>query len=215
MKLFIGIPSGDFGRYNDFNTCLDKLGKPNDIIIHRAIGASVARNRNSIIRLAMQNQCDYLLFLDDDMVFNPDLFYQLFSHNKEVVTAHCLIRYPPFKSALVDGINLNNDLILHDLKPEEKGLIKIWAAGLACTLINCRVLEKFEQYTSIGWLHHDELSEDISFYMQLHEAGFDSYCDLDCHVGHHINSVIWPDGKIIVNNYICGEIQNAILLQRN
>ena len=203
MKLFIGIPTGDLGRYNDFNNCLEKLEKPEGTIVYRSQNASVAKNRNIIIRLALQNHCTHILFLDDDMVFKPDLFNQLYAHNVDVVTAHCLIRYPPFKSVLVDSINLNNDLVLHDLKPEEEGLIKIWASGLACTLINCKVFERFSEYTSIGWLHHDELSEDISFYMRLHEVGFESYCDLDCHVGHHINSVIWPDGKITVGDTIC------------
>ncbi len=210
MKLFIGIPTGDFGRYNDFNDCLDKLIKPSDYIIHRAMGPSIAKNRNIIIRLAMQNHCSHLLFLDDDMIFKPDLVIKLLSHDKDVVTAHCKIRYPPFKSVLVKGINFNNDLVLYDLKPGEKGLLKIWASGLACTLINCSILEKFIQYTSIGQLHPDELSEDITFYIELERAGFEAYCDLDCHVGHHINAVIWPDGRISVNNSEIGQLKEEI-----
>jgi hypothetical protein len=210
MKLFIGIPTGDFGRYNDFNDCLDKLIKPDNTIIYRAQSNSIAKNRNIIIRLAQQSNCTHLLFLDDDMVFKPDLFVKLLSHDKDVVTGHCLMRYPPFKSVLVKGINFNNDLELYDLKQDDKGLIKIWASGLACSLINLRVFENFKQYCSIGWLHHDELSEDISFYFQLHEAGFDSYCDLDCHVGHHINSVAWPDGKITVLNQTVGYIEEKL-----
>lgn len=211
MKLFIGVPCSDLGRYRDFDNCLQKLVKPDDTIIHYQSGASIAKNRNIIIRLAMQNNCTHLLFLDDDMVFEPDLFVQLLAHNVDVVSAHCLIRYPPFKSALVDGFDFGNNLILHDLKLNETGLIPIWATGLAAVLIRCEILEKFVEYTAMGFLHHDETSEDISFYMRLHEAGYNSYCDLDCHVGHHINSVIWPGGKITVNNQ---EITNAVLLRR-
>jgi len=207
MKLFIGIPCSDLGRYRDFDNCLQKLIKPDDTITHYQPGASIAKNRNIIIRLAMQSNCTHILFLDDDMVFDTDLIVRLISHDVDVVTAHCLIRYPPFQSVLIDGFDLANNLIVHNLLPGESGLIKIWASGLACTLINCKILEKFSEYTSIGFLHHDELSEDISFYMRLHEAGYDSYCDLNCHVGHHINAVIWPGGKITVNNQ---EITNAI-----
>lgn len=210
MKLFIGIPCSDTGRYRDFDNCLQKLVKPDDFIVHYQPGASIAKNRNIIIRLAMQSNCTHLLFLDDDMIFEPDLIVRLMAHDVDVVSAHCAIRYPDmegkFKSVLIDSFNLNNDLVWHKLT-NEKGLIPIWASGLACTLIKCEILNKFEEYCAIGFLHHDELSEDISFYMRLHEAGYDSYCDLDCHVGHHTNAVIWPNGKITVNNQ---EIGNAV-----
>ena len=211
MKLFIGIPTSDNGRYRDFDNCLQKLDVPSDTIIHYQSGASIAKNRNIIIRLAMQAKCTHLLFLDDDMVFESDLFARLNAHDKYIVTAHCKIRYPPFASVLVDGFDFGNNLILHKLQPHEKGLIKIWASGLACTLIKCEILEKFEEYCAIGFLHHDELSEDISFYMRAHDAGYDSYCDLDTYVGHHTSAVIWPDGRITVNNQEIGMLCHTIL----
>lgn len=213
MKLFIGIPCSDFGRYNDFNDCLDNLIKPDNTIVKRWYGSSVAQNRNILIKLALQENCTHLLFLDDDMIFNSDLIVRLLAHEKDVVTGYCSIRYPPFKTVLIDGFDLGNNLIWHNLLPNEQGLIKIWASGLACALINLEVVKTFSEFTSIGFLHHDELSEDISFFMRLHKAGYDSYCDLDCHVGHHFNGVIWPDGKITLNNQLVGE-SNAILLRR-
>lgn len=197
MKILIGVPTSGSSRYSDFEDCLDALIIPEGctIIKRRVPGGSVAKNRNIIIRIALQESCDYLLFLDDDMIFNPNLLTTLLSHNVSVVSGHCLIRYPPFRSSIIDRFNYNNDLVFHDVTGQ-KGLIQIWATGLACTLLDCKVLGKLNQYTSIGWLHHDELSEDISLFIQLHEINVDTYCDLDCHVGHHINAVLWPNKTI-------------------
>ena len=198
-KVLIGIPTSDNARFHDFYDCLDKLIKPGGTEIYRP-GYGVAKNRNVIIRKALAEGFSHILFLDDDMVFDCELLARLLAHQKHVVSGYCLIRYPFFIPVLFDGINLNNDLIPHKLT-NEKGLIKIWASGLACTLINTEVFDKFvnDTFLSIGFLKSDELSEDISFYIQLEAAGYEAYCDLDCHVGHHINAVIWPDGKIRVN----------------
>lgn len=209
-KIFIGIPVNDNMRFHDFNDCLDAMIKPPGTYIKRVPGGSIAKNRNTIIRLAMQEDYTHILFLDDDMVFHPDLLERLLSHNKDVVTANCLMRCFPFKPVIFNGINFNNDLEFRDIV-NEKGLIKILASGLAATLIKCNILEKFAQYTSVGWLHPDELNEDISFYIELKRAGFEAYCDLDCHVGHHVNSVIWPNGKITVYNRLLGVLKNDII----
>lgn len=198
MKILIGVPTSGYGRYIDFENCLDSLILPEGFTLDkfRCPGGSVAKNRNIIIREAIQKSYDYLMFLDDDMIFESNLISQLLSHNKNVVTAHCLIRYPPFRAVIIEKLNLNNDLVFSDVT-DKTGLIEIPFAGtLACTLINCKILYKMEQYTTIGWLHSDELSEDISFYVELMKIGEKAYCDLDCHVGHHIISTVWPDRTI-------------------
>lgn len=204
-KILIGIPTSDNARFHDFYDCLERLEKPFRTEIYRP-SYGIAKNRNIIIRKALADDFTHILFLDDDMVFGPNLLIQLLSHNKDVVNGLCLTRFPFFTPVLFDGINLNNDLVPHKLRENERGLIKIWASGLACTLINTKVFKNFigDTFLSIGFLHPDELSEDISFYIQLESLGYEAYCDLNCHVGHHINAVIWPGGKITVNNLPCG-----------
>ena len=48
-------------------------------------GYTISENRAYIVAQARQNECDYLLFVDDDMMFPPDTLQRLIKHDKDIV----------------------------------------------------------------------------------------------------------------------------------
>jgi len=57
---------------------------------------SIDRMRNEAAKTALQYECDYLVFIDDDMLLDPKTIETLIDANKDIVMAHTFIRGYPF-----------------------------------------------------------------------------------------------------------------------
>ena len=73
MKVIIGVPTGEYARRADFYDYFNTLVKPEGTLLMLSHGQSPATNRNLVIQAALDNDCTHVFFLDDDMVFGPDV----------------------------------------------------------------------------------------------------------------------------------------------
>lgn len=69
-----------------------------DIILGEmpAMGSVITQNQNTIFKAAVEEQMDYLLLVDSDMIFPPDTLVRLLSHQTDIVGAIYRSRQPPF-----------------------------------------------------------------------------------------------------------------------
>lgn len=58
---------------------------------------SIDRMRNECAKIAMQNECDYLVFIDDDMLLHPGTISGLVESEYDIIMAHTYIRSYPFQ----------------------------------------------------------------------------------------------------------------------
>jgi glycosyltransferase involved in cell wall biosynthesis len=59
--------------------------------------AGIARNRNLLVQIAIDSGADYVLFLDSDMTFPPDMLLKLLAHGKDIVGVPYPKRQPPYE----------------------------------------------------------------------------------------------------------------------
>jgi len=162
----------------------------------RAHGQSPARNRNLICKQAIETNCDYVLFIDDDNLLPPDTIKRLLNHDKDIVTGLYLMRNYPHQPVIFDVANDDGTCKWHFLGEDESGLIEIVATGLGCLLIKTEVLREIAKrepyWFTLGELESDQWCDDLAFFKRVRQAGFKIFCDLNCPIGHYAKVAIWP-----------------------
>ena len=167
------------GRDNpEFDFCLK-------IIIKR----EQFRARNNLVDLAIVNDCQYLLMLDDDMVVPPDLFRRLHVHGKDVTGCLYYQRGGAYHPVIMKQTNKKDGLkgiqfIDHfDPMIRKPGLYQIDGGiiGGGCMLFKTDVFRKIPQpYFWIDGI----VGTDVHVCNQLNDAGVEIWCDTSIELGH-------------------------------
>ena len=159
-------------------------------IVIAEFGYTIAENRNYVGVQALNNNSDYLLFIDDDMTFPPDILDTLLKNDKDI----CGAAYHPRNKTgeIIKYINAGSDEItpirieqLDD--PKYKDTFEVHATGAGIILIKCEVFKKvprpwfmFEYYDT----GQCKLGEDWYFCKVAKKAGFEVWTDPKPKVGH-------------------------------
>ena len=140
-----------------------------------------------------KKEYDYIMWIDSDQVFEPNDFFKLLEHDKDIVSG-LYLRKPqgdtlndiPIEFACFneDGKRLYTNEVNGELR-------KVWSNGMGWMLIKKGVFEKIE-YPWFGPVieglgFH---GEDVSFQLRAKDVGFDSYVDTSIIVGHEKEVVL-------------------------
>ena len=141
-------------------------------------------------KAAIEKGAEWLIFLDDDHVFGPNLLERLLSHEKPVVGSLYLQRMMPF--APVAYSHKTEDEVYIPVNLQNHGaddLIEVAAVGTGGMLIRAEVLHAMEE----PWFEHGRASEDLIFCDRVYELGLGPiYCDLGARLGHMSPAAVWP-----------------------
>ncbi len=193
VKIVIGVPT--FGKVSYlFVLARNHLGMPlvTNFIDKFVVGKQIDQARNEIVNFALQQNADYVFFLDDDVLPPPNALLRLWTHQKDVINGVYWSKSPNPVPLIFRG-HMNSPYL--DWHVGE--LIKIDAAGCGCTLIHTKVFKKIEppwfslnysiltpkeiqerDYPDIG------TTEDLYFYRKVKDAGFEVWCDTAIQCGH-------------------------------
>ena len=154
-------------------------------------GYTVAENRNYCVIQAQKNKSDYILFIDDDMVFPPETLDQLLYHKKEIVGVNSYSRCLPLSSTV--GLMDEKGNYKHpdkypafEMKIPDY-LFEAYFVGCGVCLINMKVFEEVKEpffkftYQKNGLVKG---GEDGNFCERAREKGFKIWCDPNVEVGH-------------------------------
>lgn len=177
-----------------------RMGKnfPDDkFFLYTPHRTSIDNCRNFAAKMALEQECDYLLFIDDDMILH-DMTYQSLRENIErpgvdVVMALTYIRGYPFhpmffidpdrKKSTVDSLDYYDDFE-KDVNPETH-LVEVDAIGCACVLIKCDLIKKLEPPYFVTTPAH---TEDVYFCVKakrlLGRKGVGIFVDCGVPTGH-------------------------------
>lgn len=195
-RVMVAIPCDEMGGYRPFDVNLAQFLKqtPNADVRYGMTGV-VAGARNRLVRMAIEENWDYIWWLDDDQPFHPEDFKKLMAHGLDAVVPLSLRRGAPFLPLLYDSFD-GWHARQHWLSDHEKGLLKVAGAGLAGLLIKT---ECFRKMATDGWFelvhppgNFDDYAEDFDFYRKLQKLGVELYCDLEVRFGHMVTSVAYP-----------------------
>lgn len=198
MSGVVCVPANDSARYHFFTFSLTSLVAPVNTQIRSALGSDRIRGRNRLVTESLAQGAEWILFLDDDHAFGPNLLARLLSHDKPIVASLYLQRQFPFRPIAYthreDDDKTYRPLFLHDY-PVNTGLVEVRAAGTGGMLIRSEVFHELvkQDICEPGvWFKDGEASEDLTFCEKAGEAGFPIYVDLQARLGHCTTSIIWP-----------------------
>lgn len=185
--------------------------------------ANLAKARNRLVEEFLTNHqaCDWLLFMDADMVFDHDAVHRLVAraiqHDVKILGGLCLIVTAdgPLPTLFIDDEDTVTRVLLD--WPEDT-VQQVAATGTGCLLVHRSVFEKMQADASGSrncWFNFDvvtsqtgkewSLGEDVSFCLRARRAGFDIYVDTTNHIGHHKGTKTWWPSETKTNPAVIPE----------
>lgn len=146
-------------------------------------GYRIDQVRNKIAEYAINNQFDYVLFVDSDIIMPPNTLQRFIEADKAVIGGVYVQKTDD--SILELWHDNGNRFLLDDLK-DKKGLIQVGAIGFGCVLVKTHILEElgYPQFEyNVALDHNDTVSEDFDFCMNANDGG-DIWADLDIKLTH-------------------------------
>ena len=194
MKIFIAVPSMDQVPA-PFAQSLATLNRVGDCMVGFQIGSLIYDSRNNLARRAIQAESDYVLWLDSDMVFNPDMLQRLFESKEKtgaaIVSGLYFRRVPPFSPVVFNKLEINGKRCewteFDEIPPEP---FEVGGCGFGCVLMDTDVL--IDVFAREGDLFGpiNGVGEDLSFCYRARKWGHNIICDPTIPLGHVGTTVI-------------------------
>ena len=156
-------------------------------------GYTIAENRNYIAVQALNNNSDYLLMIDDDMVFPPDILDKLIENKKDICGTAYHSRGSKDKIKCIEimsiaevsekkYINLETET-----DPKYKDTFECYATGTGIILIKCEIFYKIlRPWFEFTYYDNGKCKdgEDWNFCFKAKKAGFQIWTDPKIKIGH-------------------------------
>ena len=197
MKVLIAVPCMDY-QESDFSECIGEmilytLGKNLCEIDLKYLKASLVYDaRNQLVKYAREKGgYDFVLWLDSDMTFEPDLLEKLLEdiEGRQAVTGLCFGRRPPFNPCIYKELDVKTEgnLItpyrtIYDDYPRDS-VFEVEACGFACVLMRMDMLEAMGIY-GVPFFPVAGLGEDLTFCWRARKLDIKFHCDSRLKIGH-------------------------------
>jgi GT2 family glycosyltransferase len=196
MKTLIAIPCMDVIEA-DFVECLVNLRLVGEVEIKFLKASLVYDARNQITKYALdKGGFDYVLWLDSDMTFGPDLMEKLLAdmepedgERRQAVSGLCFGRRPPFKPCIYKSLDVQQQGQMIYPKAEVyldyplDQLFEVAACGFACVMMRMDVLEAMGIY-GVPFFPIGGLGEDLTFCWRAQKLDIKFHCDSRLKIGH-------------------------------
>jgi glycosyltransferase involved in cell wall biosynthesis len=176
-----------YGRFNEFEACLEALKVPTGTVLIRATSGSCAFGCNNGVRA---RRGDWVWFIDDDHTFEPDVLLRLLAHGKDLVAPLVPMRYPPFDLVLYRSLGItdgrfHSDYYRIDAIGKQTGLMRVEGLPKAGLLAREKVWTTLtDPWFKVGRIKPDEIDDDRLLMIELKQAGFELWADLDQDMTH-------------------------------
>ena len=147
-------------------------------------GSLGPHNRWICAKTAVEQDCDYLWLVDNDMAITPETLPKLLRHDKDIVGASYNYRSVPRRTV----VKLRNEagaLYIPDAIPAS--IFTCAAIGSGCKLIKVSALQRIPQpWFALEWNADGCLSktDDVWFCDQASKVGIETWCDPTLGVQH-------------------------------
>ena len=197
-KTLIAIPAMD-SVPTQFCHSLVTISHVGECMVAFQISSLVYTARNNLAKEAIRIGADFVLWLDSDMVFKPDLLQRLMEHMKDpeidMVSGLYFRRVSPFTPVLFDKLEITEDGKCENTEfneiPDEP--FEVGGCGFGGVLMRTSVLmdvalrfgDMFAPIIGVG--------EDLSFCWRARQCGHKIICDPTIELGHVGRTIIDRD----------------------
>jgi|SRR3989344_836200 len=152
----------------------------------------IIHSRNLLRKKILDEDYDYFLSLEQDVIPPKDIVERLLNHNKKIVSALYFKTDPNgILSPLLwikDGAGIRK-AYLDEVEKNE--FVKAAAVGLGCILIHKDILKNIE----FRYDKNEEGFDDVFFCKDAIEKGFEVFCDTGIKCRHLIKEMNWDSIK--------------------
>lgn len=151
-------------------------------------GSLIYDARDMIAQYAVNNDFDYILYADSDMVFDSEDLNKLLAHDQDIVSGLYVTRNGEKHNVAYKEVitrrrwPYRQPKLIHDTQSE--GYSPVAAIGFGFCLIKTSVIKSMlKRYKSLfepKW----GVGEDIAFCLRARKCGYKIYVDRDVKLGH-------------------------------
>lgn len=207
-KILIAVPCMDMvsARFAQSLTTLKKVGT---CTVSFLIGSLIYDSRNRLASMAVQMEADYILWLDSDMVFEPDTLERMMKVLDEhpevdILSGLYFRRGHPFTPVLFSKLEIGEDGLLDfaDYNDVPDELFEIAGCGFGCVLMRteCLLDIAMKEHGGVWFSPLANAGEDCAFCIRARENGFKVYCDPSIHLGHMAYTPVTKSFYEAINN---------------
>lgn len=195
MKILLGMPSTGKIPTRTVISLLQTVerGKVEPMIVS---GSLVYDARDTIARFAVENDYDYILYADSDMVFSADDLKRLLAHNVGICSGLYVTRDGRNENVVYKKIITRRRFPYRQPKliadNETSGFASVLACGFGFCLIKVSVVKCMLKYYKSLFEPKWGVGEDISFCIRARRLGYKTFIDRDVKLGH-VGEVVYGD----------------------
>lgn len=191
-KILIAIPCMDMVSAR-FAQSLSTLKKTEHCVVSFLINSLIYDSRNKLAAYAVEEEFDYILWLDSDMVFPPNTLERMMKTLDEhpeidILNALYFRRGAPFTPVAFDVLDINDkgECNFVDMTEVPEGLKEIAGCGFGCVLMRTDCLiDLAAKYGHNTWFTPlGNVGEDCSFCIRARNEGYKIFCDPTIPIGH-------------------------------
>lgn len=195
MKTLIAIPCMGNVPW-EFAQSLIYLQKGNDVSVLFKPDSLIYDSRNLISLTAIENNFDCVMWLDSDIVFQPDtlqrLRHDMETNQLDMVSGIYFKRSFPTSPVIYETLEeparqpdgrLAKKIIPFTNYPEHD-LFRIAGCGFGCVLTSVKLLKSVWDWYGPAFAPYPWAGEDLSFCYRVNKLGYQIWCDSSVSCGH-------------------------------
>lgn len=192
MKTLVAVPCMDMVQTSFMNSLL-RLMSVDETKISFRVSSLVYDSRNLLAGEAVSQGYDRILFLDSDMVFQPDLLIRLskdMDEGRDYVCGLFFRRKPPYKPVIYKDLHYHRDGLKLDMKLEpyldypQNEIFEVAGSGFGAVMMTTELVNKVGDKFGYPFSPEMGFGEDLSFCWRVKQLGIPMYCDSSVRVGH-------------------------------
>lgn len=196
MNILIAVPSMD-SVPAVFAQSLSMLKKVGDCAVAFQIGSLVYDSRNNLAKHALSMKADFVLWLDSDMMFEPDTLERMMAKMEErdldILSGIYYRRRHPFSPVLFKKLSIDENNFAnfenYNSYPEDD-IFEVEGIGFGCVLMKSDVLFDVAAQYKDWFSPLGRVGEDLSFCWRARQCGYKIFADPEIQLGHCGSQII-------------------------
>lgn len=204
MKYLVAIPCFDM-VHTDFMLSMLNMQRVGECYCQVVKSSLIYDARNKLVQQAIDNGFDRILWLDSDIVFDPDLMVRLAKHiddGLEYVSGLYFKRQYPTEPVVFqtitqvqDGKELVTKALVYKDYPKDQ-LFEVDATGFGAVMMTVDLAKGVRSKFGLPFSPHLGLGEDMSFCWRAKQVGAKLYCDSRIKL-KHIGSIAYSEATYL------------------
>lgn len=189
-KIMIAVPCMDQVP-TPFCQSVSMIQKVGQTAIAYQMGSLIYTSRNELAAKSVRIEADYVLWLDSDMAFTPDLLVTMYKvlteNNLDILTGLYFRRVPPYSPVLFDKLEFENgkcEWTDYSDKELPKERFEVGGCGFGCVLMSTEIFLSVQAKYGDLFGPINGVGEDLSFCWRARQCGYKVVCDPDIICGH-------------------------------